>query len=151
ALLDAVAGRALVDLAHASPRTFDEVLEGCQGTVVVSHAGCHSVHPHRRNLGDAQMESLAQREGVIGIPADPSLIDSTHRRIERVADHVEHAIDVMGAEYVGLGGDFLHQIAVSGAMSGGGWRPRLSEAVRRRLALRGLSGPQHYQNLAYLL
>jgi membrane dipeptidase len=131
----------LIDLAHASPRTFDQVLER-GGRVLVSHAGCRAVHDIPRNLDDGQIRAIADRGGVIGIMALPFATDPARPTIERVADHVEHAIAVAGPEHVGLGGDFFAQVAA--AVPGfpaesGGWE------------IQGLAGPAQYPALVAAL
>lgn len=142
-LVDRLASRGcLIDLAHASPRTFDQVLEHSDGRVLVSHAGCRAVHDIPRNLDDRQIRALADRGGVIGIMALPFATDPACPTIERVADHVEHAIEVAGPEHVGLGGDFFAQVAAAVPVfpaEDDGWE------------IEGLTGPAQYPALVAAL
>ena len=40
----------------------------------------------------------------------PFVIDHDRLEISRVVDHLEHAVDVMGADHVALGADFIRQV-----------------------------------------
>ena len=52
------------------------------------------------------MRALAERGGVMGIAFYPGFIDREEPTLERLADHVLHALDVMGPDHVGIGSDF---------------------------------------------
>lgn len=102
----------VLDLAHASPRTFDDVLEQAHGApVLVSHAACRALHDHRRNLADDQLRALADAGGVLGLMLHPLAIGPERRTIEAVIEHLEHAASIMGIECVALGGDFMSRLA----------------------------------------
>jgi membrane dipeptidase len=139
---------AVLDLAHASPDTFDDVLALAPGPgrVMVSHAGCRAVHDTPRNLDDARLTRLAEAGGVLGVMAHPLATDTSEPTIARVADHVVHAVDVMGAGAVGLGADFIRQVAASGAVV----TPPdalLPEGIALDAAIEGLEGPAGYPAL----
>ena len=93
---------AILDLAHASEQTWDDALAEFDGAVVVSHAGCRAVRDHPRNLSDVQLETLAERGGVLGMMALALVVDPGRPAIERYLDHFDHAVSVMGIEHVGL-------------------------------------------------
>jgi membrane dipeptidase len=137
----------ILDLAHASPGTFADVLARVDGApVLVSHAACRALHDHPRNLSDAQLEALAARGGLLGIMLHPLAIDPELRSIARVIDHLEHAISVMGTEHVCLGGDFVRRIAQTVPHSptpDGLLPPGLEEGS----AIAGLAGPEDYPAL----
>lgn len=102
---------AMLDLAHASPRTFDDVLAAAPtATALVSHAGCRAVTNTPRNLDDRRLEALAERHGVLGIMALPVVVDPEQPTLDRLVDHVDHAVAVMGPDHVGLGADFVRQV-----------------------------------------
>jgi len=137
----------ILDLAHATDRSFDEALEIVTGPVCVSHGCTYSVCPHARNLTDDQMKRLASRGGVLGICFwGPFLdVDPKAATIDRVCDHVLHAIDIMGEAHVGVGTDFDGvNLTDMCAVETAGDFPKLweqlatrgvSEAVIRRIAM----------------
>lgn len=116
-LVDRLVGLgAIIDLAHASEQTFSDVLERSgDAAVVVSHACCRAVCDTPRNVSDEQLRAVAGRGGVLGIMALPLVVDPERPTLERLVDHVDHAVSVMGIEHVGLGGDFIRQLFASGA------------------------------------
>ena len=68
----------LLDLAHASGKTFDESLALTEIPPLVSHSGMRAVHDTWRNLGDDQIRAVASRGGVIGVMlAPPALRDAS--------------------------------------------------------------------------
>jgi membrane dipeptidase len=80
----------------------------------------------------------------------PWVIDADNPSVEGVADHVEHAIEVMGIEHVALGGDFFRQVALSGAVR------KPPDSVRpagmgMEVGIDDLEGPEHYPNLVEAL
>ena len=50
----------VVDLAHASSQTIDDVLELSQGPVLVSHTGVQGTCDNARNLSDRQLQQIAE-------------------------------------------------------------------------------------------
>ena len=53
----------IVDLAHASPATIDDVLAAATNPVIVSHTGVQGTHKSTRNLSDRHMQAVANRGG----------------------------------------------------------------------------------------
>jgi len=94
----------VVDLAHASPRLIDDVLEHVRGAVVVSHTGVAGTCPGPRNLDDGRLEAIAAAGGVVGIGLWPGAVCGD--TVDDWARAVRHAADVMGPEHVALGSDW---------------------------------------------
>ena len=93
----------VVDLAHASRQTFDDVLAVWPGPVIVSHTAMDAIYHSRRNLTDEQVRAIAQRNGIIGVMAQTQFLGG--ERLSKLAEHIKHAADVAGAERVALGLD----------------------------------------------
>jgi membrane dipeptidase len=142
----------VIDLAHASERTFWDVVERVDGRapLVVSHAACRSVYEAPRNLHDEQMRAIAATGGVVGILLVPIFVDPDRWEISRAIDHVAHAVEVMGDAHVGFGGDFMEQIvrALQLVLPADSLLPASMPADA---ALEGLAGPQDYPNLVSAL
>ena len=56
----------LLDVAHASKKTFWDMVETSRTPPFSSHSGAAGVHPHPRNLDDDQIRALAARAGSSG-------------------------------------------------------------------------------------
>jgi membrane dipeptidase len=93
----------VADLSHASRKTFDDVLAAWSGPVIVSHTAMDAIYPSKRNLTDAQVRAIAQRNGIIGIMAQTQFLGD--KRLSNLAEHIVHAAEVAGAEHVALGLD----------------------------------------------
>lgn len=119
-----------VDLAHASPRTFDDALACRTRPVVVSHTCCAALNPHRRNLSDAQLRAVAASGGVTGICYyPPFLTGADSADIRDAARHIMHAVHVAGADHVGLGSDFDGCSRLPSGLQGVEDVPRLIESL----------------------
>jgi microsomal dipeptidase-like Zn-dependent dipeptidase len=100
----------LVDLAHASARTIDDVLSMATRPVVVSHTGVRATCDNARNLSDDQLRRIAATGGVIGIGYwDTAVCGEDARAIARA---IAHAASVVGPEHVALGSDFDGAVSV---------------------------------------
>lgn len=122
----------IIDLAHASPKMADEVLDMVDLPVVVSHTGIHSQCRTVRNFPDDLMRRVAEGGGVIGIGFWSEVTcDDTPTGI---AASVVAAIGVVGEDHVSLGSDFDGAVAT---------RFDASElaAITQALINRGLSEP----------
>jgi microsomal dipeptidase-like Zn-dependent dipeptidase len=94
----------LIDLAHASPQTIDDVLAIATRPLVVSHTGVKGTCDNTRNLSDEQLKRIAQTGGVIGIGFWDTAVCGTDAKT--IARAMRHAANIGGVEHVGLGSDF---------------------------------------------
>lgn len=98
----------LIDVSHLSEKGFWDVLEISKQPVIASHSCCKSLHNHPRNLSDEQLRALKNNGGVVGINYYPSFLTNVPQfaDINNVVKHITHAINVIGADHIGLGSDF---------------------------------------------
>lgn len=97
----------MIDLSHASEKTFYDTLDISNMPVVCSHSSSQALCRHPRNLTDDQMRALAAKGGVAHTTLYPGFLkDSGEASIHDAIAHLEHAIDIMGIDHVGLGTDF---------------------------------------------
>ena len=97
----------LVDMSHAGEKSFYDALDISTMPIVCSHSSARALCDHPRNLTDDQMRALAAKGGV----AQTTIYHGFLRKdgeatILDVIAHLEHAIQVMGIDHVGLGTDF---------------------------------------------
>lgn len=95
-----------LDLAHANDTAFWEVMEHAECRICYTHGACYALSPHARCLTDEMMAALAERGGVMGIAFYKEFLDREQADLDRLCDHVLHALDVMGPDHVGIGSDF---------------------------------------------
>jgi microsomal dipeptidase-like Zn-dependent dipeptidase len=93
-----------IDLAHASPRTIDEVLAMAAKPVVVSHGGVAGTCPGPRTLTDVQLRGIAATGGVVGIGFFNGAVCGED--VKSIARAIVYAIGIAGADHVGLGSDW---------------------------------------------
>jgi membrane dipeptidase len=98
------ARRMIVDVAHASAQTIDDVLAIATRPLVVSHTGVRGTCDNQRNLSDDQLKRIAQTGGVIGIGYWETAVcgkDAT-----AIAKAIRYTADLIGVDHIGLGSDF---------------------------------------------
>ena len=97
----------LVDMSHAGEKSFYDALDISTRPIVCSHSSARALCDHPRNLTDDQMRALAAKGGVAQTTIYHGFLrNDAEATILDVIAHLEHAIDVMGIDHVGLGTDF---------------------------------------------
>ena len=100
----------IVDLSHAAESSFYDALQISEMPIVCSHSSARALCDHPRNLTDEQMRALAEKDGVCQVTLYHGFLkkDSspTEVTILDAMQHLDHAIEVMGIDHVGLGTDF---------------------------------------------
>ncbi len=95
-----------LDLSHSGYRTTSDGIAQSAKPVLISHSGCAAVYAHPRNKPDEILKALADRGGYFGVYLLQYVVASpTVPTREHVLDHVVHAINVCGADHVGIGSD----------------------------------------------
>ena len=96
--------RMIVDLAHASEKTIEDVLAIARRPVVVSHTGVKGTCDNTRNLSDEQLKAIARTGGIIGIGFwDTAVCGQDAAAIARA---IRHTANLVGVEHVALGSDY---------------------------------------------
>ena len=125
----------MVDLSHASEKSFWDALECSTKPIICSHSSSRALCDHTRNLTDEQMRALASSGGVAQVCLYSGFLKKGgNATIDDAIRHIMHMIDVMGVDHVGIGSDF----------DGGGGLPGLEDAswfvtLTERLMAEGLS------------
>jgi membrane dipeptidase len=128
--------RIFVDLAHASPRTFADIVDVHDKTqpLIVTHTGVSGVHRHWRNVEDDQIKAVADTGGTVGVIYHSAYLGDPMwgGRVESIARHLEHIVDVAGEDHASLGSDWDGAIVVPRDMQSCLELPRLVDALLRR-------------------
>jgi membrane dipeptidase len=99
----------VIDLSHCGPATFMDAVKHSDDPVMCTHANCKALNPNVRNKSDEQIHALAEKGGVICVASySPVCETKTQVRptIVDFLDHMEHIIDLVGIDHVGVGMDF---------------------------------------------
>lgn len=94
----------IIDLAHASPRTIDDVLAMASKPLVVSHTGVQGACPGVRNIADRHLRAIAKTGGVIGIAYFPKA--TCGESVADIVRSIRYAVRCAGIGHVALGSDY---------------------------------------------
>lgn len=98
----------IVDVSHLSDAGFKDVAEIMEKPFMASHSNARSVCNHRRNLTDAQIKTIAEKGGVIGLNYYDAFLeeDKAQLSMESFMRHISHILNVGGEDVLALGSDF---------------------------------------------
>ncbi|MBQ9362278.1 MAG: gamma-glutamyl-gamma-aminobutyrate hydrolase family protein [Bacteroidaceae bacterium] len=108
----------MVDLSHASEQSFYDALEISATPIVCSHSSARALCNHSRNLTDDQLRALARSGGVAQVTFYHGFLkEQGQASILDAVEHLNHMVNVMGVEHVGIGTDFDGDGGVPGVAS----------------------------------
>ena len=126
----------LVDVSHISDSAFYDVIDCSSVPVAATHSCCRALAGHARNMTDDMIRTLASAGGVMQINFYPVFLDDDwdHHRpsYKRVADHIDHAVEVAGIDHVGIGSDFDGIEVAPEGLEDISMMPVLFDELRRR-------------------
>lgn len=101
----------MVDLSHITEKGFWDVAELSDAPLVASHSNAHAITPHARNLTDRQLDAIRERGGLVGVNYAAAFLRPDGRMnpdtpLDVVLRHVDHLVEKLGIDGVGLGSDF---------------------------------------------
>ena len=97
----------MVDISHAGVQTFYDALDISTKPIVASHSSARALCNHPRNLYDDQLKALAAKGSVAQVTLYNGFLKEVGQAtIEDAIAHLNHMVDVMGIEHVGIGTDF---------------------------------------------
>jgi membrane dipeptidase len=120
----------MVDLSHSGEQTCLEAARISAEPVSINHTGCRALADLPRNKTDEELRLVASRGGFVGIYFMPFLNISGHAHAADVVEHIDHAVNVCGADHVGIGTDG----PVTSIDDLDAYRSRLAEHVALRKA-----------------
>jgi membrane dipeptidase len=98
-------------VSHTGHRTASEALEYARNPVILSHSNPYGDTPHVRNVSDDLIRACARKGGVIGLSGLGPFLGANVDLAKRLAHQLLYTIDLVGAEHVGLGLDYVFDCA----------------------------------------
>lgn len=99
----------LVDCSHTGERSSREAMDCSTQPVIFSHSNAAAVHAHPRNISDAQIRACAATGGVVGIMGVGAMLGAGNDDVrDLLITHVDHCVNLVGPEHVGLSLDFVY-------------------------------------------
>lgn len=108
----------MVDLSHAAESSFYDALELSRTPIVCSHSSSRALCDVPRNLTDEQMKALARKGGVAQVTLYKGFLRKDGQAtILDAIEHLNHMVNIMGVEHVGIGTDFDGDGGIPGCAS----------------------------------
>ena len=96
----------LLDGAHASHAAFSDLLRLSRSPIIDSHTVCAAFgDDFGRALTDEELRALAAKGGVAAITFVADFLGAGGS-LDRLCEHIEYAVSLIGSEHVGLGADY---------------------------------------------
>ena len=95
----------VVDASHMGYRATLDAFEVSEKPVIFSHSNPGGLRSHVRNISDEQIRACAGTGGVIGINGIGDFLGGITS--EKVIEHIEYVMDLVGPEHVGIGLDYV--------------------------------------------
>jgi len=103
----------IIDVSHINETGFWDVMKITKDPVIASHSNCRALYDHHRNLKDDQIEALAKNDGVINLSFCGGFMKdvTSKEELSKVSlddwlNHLDHVINLVGPNHVGIGSDF---------------------------------------------
>lgn len=97
----------ILDVSHLNEAGFWSALEHSREPVLASHSNSAAICPHHRNLTDAQIKALAEREGLVGLNFYPEFVASDGGDLlPGLLKQVDYIANLVGVEHLAVGPDF---------------------------------------------
>ena len=101
--------RVVVDTGHCGYRTTLDAVEASRVPVAATHTACQAVYNYPRGKSDEEIKAIAEGGGYVGIYAVPFFYPKEDATINHLLDEIDHAVELIGAEHVGVGLDYGNQ------------------------------------------
>lgn len=101
----------IMDISHASDQTAWDILHTSTAPVIASHSNARALQPHLRNVTDDMIRAIAASGGVVGAVAVSGFITDGVPTIAKWVDHIDHMVQLVGIDHVGIGADFYDHLS----------------------------------------
>jgi membrane dipeptidase len=92
---------------HTGYRTTLDVMGRASKPVIFSHSNTLGVWRHKRNIRDEAIRACASTGGVVGISGIGIFLGKNDNSPDTFIAHIDHVVQLVGADHVGLGLDFV--------------------------------------------
>lgn len=101
----------MIDLSHLNEAGFWDVARLSTAPLVATHSNAHAICPHSRNLTDDQLAAIRDSDGMVGLNFAVAFLRDDGRMVpevpfEQMLRHLDHLIEHLGEDRVGLGSDY---------------------------------------------
>jgi len=141
----------LCDLSHVGPRTSEDVIRASTRPVAYTHCLPAGLKAHPRNKTDAQLRSIAERGGFVGVTMFPPFLRrGTQSTVDDYVEAIEYVIELVGESQVGIGTDFTQGYGrefFDWITHDKGYARKLTDFKGKAPFVKGLDTLAHYPNL----
>ena len=125
----------MVDLSHLNEAGFWDVARHSSKPLVATHSNVHAICPHSRNLTDKQLAAIRESDGMVGLNFAVAFLREDGRMLaevplDQMLRHLDHLIEHLGEDRVGLGSDYDGAIVPEELTSCAGL-PKLRQAMTK--------------------
>lgn len=101
----------MIDLSHLNEKGFDDVARLSDAPLVATHSNAWAVTPSTRNLTDRQLTMIRDSRGMAGLNFATVFLredgkQSADMGWDPVLRHLDHMLEKLGEDHLGLGSDF---------------------------------------------
>ena len=101
----------MIDLSHLNEKGFWDVQKLSDAPLVATHSNAHQICPVSRNLTDRQLHAIRESDGMVGLNYAVCFLrddgeNNADTPFETMLRHLDHLIEHLGEDRVGLGSDF---------------------------------------------
>ncbi|KAL3831967.1 hypothetical protein ACJMK2_023655, partial [Sinanodonta woodiana] len=101
----------IIDLSHVAKETMIDAIQVSSAPVIFSHSSAYGYCNHYRNVQDDVLRMTKNNGGLVMVNFGANFINchpnkQPNATLSQVADHIEYIKNLIGVEYVGIGGDY---------------------------------------------
>lgn len=101
----------MLDLSHLNAAGVRDIAQISDAPLVATHSNCYAICPHARNLTDEQLAMIKDSDGMVGLNFAVAFLRpdgqmKTDVGLDVMMRHLDHLIEHLGEDRVGLGSDF---------------------------------------------
>lgn len=97
----------LVDVSHLNDRSFYDIVNISEKSIIATHSCSRSICSHCRNITDDMFNIIKEKNGCVGINFYPPFLSEDQMAgIDDIVKHIEHFMSLGGEDNIGIGADY---------------------------------------------